>query len=156
MELTRREKTWMVVALMILLPLMFIRFVLFPLSDYSRRQSAAVIRLEEKIRQIDHMGQRLHHLERVRNNQTGSLSKRIDRLLRQHHLRTRSRTIVDTGSDGLQRLVLKLEEVNLTELTKILYAIENASPVIAIKNMELNRAFKNKRRFRVSAALSSW
>ncbi len=156
MELNQREKTWILIALIILLPLLFIRFVLLPLGDYSRKQQKAVSRMENKIQQMDVLGQRLKHLEHTRSSQSGSLNKRIDRLLRQHQLKTRSRTIVDSNSNGRQRLVLKLEEVNLTELIKILYALENATPVIAIKNIDINPAYQNKRRFRISSALSSW
>lgn len=156
MELTQREKTWILLAVVILLPLLFMRLVLSPLNDYSQKQRSTVTRLQNKINQIDQMGQKLRHLERTRTSQTGSLSKRVDRMLRQHQLRTRSRTIVDSNPDGRQRLVLKLEEVNLTELIKILYAVENASPVIAIKSIDINPAYKNKKRFRVSCALSSW
>ena len=156
MDLSQREKTWIIAALLIMLPLLFFRFVLSPLNDFSQGQQNAVSRMEEKIRQMDRFGQQLKHMERTRQDQSVSLSKRVDRLLKRQQLKARSRTIVDSSPDGRQRLVLKLEEVNLTELIKILYAIENATPVIAIKNIDINPAYKNKKRFRVSAAISSW
>jgi hypothetical protein len=77
-------------------------------------------------------------------------------LLRRHKIKSRSSTIVDNSADGRQSLVLKLDEVNLTELIHILYSVENASPVIAIKSIDINPAYKNKKRFRFSTALSSW
>jgi len=156
MELTQREKAWLAIAILVLTPLLFVRWVLIPLNDYSRQQRIAVSRAESKIKEIEMMGQQLQHLERNRNMQTGLLSEQIERLLQQNQLRDRSRTIVDTGSDSQQRLVLKLDDVNLTELVKLLYAIENALPAIAIKNIEIDRAFTNKKRFRVSASLVSW
>ncbi len=156
MELTQREKTLVVAALTILLPLLFFKLVLSPLNDYRQKQRVTVSRLDEKIRQIDHLGQELRYIEQNRKGQTISLSKKIDRLLRRHKIKSRSSTIVDNNADGRQSLVLKLDEVNLTELIHILYSVENASPVIAIKSIDINPAYKNKKRFRFSTALSSW
>lgn len=155
MDLSSREKSLILIALLILLPLLFVRFILVPLNEYSDRQRSAVNRMEAKIRQVDLLGQRLKYLERNNNRQSGALKRRIDRILHQYRLRSRSRTIVDSNANGRQRLVLKLEEVNLTELIKVIYAIEHSLPVIVIKTIDINPAYKNKRLFRVSAALSS-
>ena len=156
MELNRREKAWILIALMIFLPLLFIRFALLPLNDYRQKQRLAISHLENKIRQINLLGQELRHLEKTRSIQSTSLSKRVDRILRHHQLKSRSGTIVDNITDGRQRLVLKLEEVNLTELINTLHGIEHTLPVIAIESIDINPAYQNKKRFRLSSALSSW
>jgi type II secretory pathway component PulM len=156
MELNQREKTWILAALMIFLPLLFIRFALLPLNDYRQKQRLAISRLEGKVRQINQLGQELKHLEKTKSIQSSSLSKRVDRILRHHQLKSRSGTIVDNITDGRQRLVLKLEEVNLTELINTLHGIENTLPVIAIESIDINPAYQNKKRFRLSSALSSW
>jgi len=156
MDLNRREKAWIIAALVIFLPLLFFRFALLPLSDYREKQQLTISRLEDKIRQINLLGQELQHLEKTRSSQSTSLSKRVDRILRHHQLKSRSGTIVDNITDGRQRLVLKLEEVNLTELINTLHGIENSLPVIAIESIDINPAYQNKKRFRLSSALSSW
>ncbi|MBT6614987.1 MAG: hypothetical protein HN745_12855 [Deltaproteobacteria bacterium] len=156
MELNRREKAWILAALLIFLPLLFFRFALLPLNDYRQEQRLAISRVESKIRQINRLGQELKHLEKTRKSQSTSLSQRVDRILRRHQLKSRSRTIVDNVTDGRQRLVLKLEEINLTELINAIHGIENTSPVIAIESIEINPAYQNKKRFRLSSALSSW
>ncbi|MFH2128946.1 MAG: type II secretion system protein GspM [bacterium] len=156
MELNQREKAWILAAILILTPLLFFRFAFLPLDAYRQKQRVDISRIEEKIRQIDALGQELKHLERTRSSQSTSLSKDIDRILRQQQLKLRSRTLVDNDPDGRQRLVLKLEEVNLTELIQLLYNIENALPVIAIESININPAYQNKKRLRISSALSSW
>jgi hypothetical protein len=156
MELNRREKAWIIAALVIFLPLLFFRFALSPLGDYREKQRLTISRLEDKIRQINQLGQKLQHLEKTKSSQSTSLSKRVDRILRRHQLKSRSGTIVDNVTEGRQRLVLKLEEVNLTELINTLHGIENSLPVIAIESIDINPAYQNKKRFRLSCALSSW
>lgn len=141
--------------MLIFIPLLFFRFALLPLNEYLQKQRLAIGHMENSIRQINRLGQELRHLERTRSNQSTPLSKRIDRILRQQQLKSRSRTIVSEDPNGEQRLVLRLEEVNLTELIKIIFSIENTSPVIAIESIDINPAYKNKKRFRLSSALSS-
>ncbi|NQU64992.1 MAG: type II secretion system protein M [SAR324 cluster bacterium] len=156
MELNQREKTWIIAAIVIFLPLLFFRFALLPLNEYLQNQRLAISRLEDKIQQINTLGQELKHLAQTRRSQSAPLSKRIDRLLRQQQLKSRSGTIINGSSDDRQRLVLNLKEVNLTELVKIMFSIENTSPVIAIESIDINPAYQNKKRFRLSSALSSW
>ena len=156
MELNQRERILLFVAAVIFIPLLIFRFAVIPLHDYRQKQSTSIKSMENKIHQINQLGQELKHLELSRKNQTAPLSRRIDSLLRRHQLKTRSSTIVDNNAVGWQRLVLKLDEINLTELVQLTYEIEDSNPVIAISSIEINPAFQNKKRFRLSFVLSSW
>ncbi len=154
-ELNQREKLWILLALVVFIPLLAVRFVLQPIQEYQKNQSDRILNMEEKIDQINLFGQELMYLKRENKTRSVSLNKKIDGMLRQLRLKPRSRTIVEENPDGGQRLILKLDEVNLTELANIIYKIENAKPGIIIENIEINPSYQNKKLFRVSSALSS-
>jgi hypothetical protein len=155
MELNQREKFLLICAIVILFPLMIVKFILIPIYDYQKESSASTKKLEQKIDRIHLLGQELKHLKRGTRSRSISLSKRIDNVLRLYELKGRSRIVVEQSPDGGQRLVLKLDEINLTEMVNVIYKIENAKPSILIDNLDINKSYKNKKLFRLSFALTS-
>jgi hypothetical protein len=155
MELNQRERLLLICAIIILLPLMITKFVLIPIYDYQKESSVRIKKLEQKIDQIHLLGQELKYLKRGTRSRSISLSKRIDSILRLYKLKGKSRIVVEQNPDGGQRLVLKLDEINLTEMANVIYKIENAKPSIFIDNLDINKSYKNKKLFRLSFALTS-
>ncbi len=155
MQLTQREKLLILIATAILLPLIIIRFVLVPIHDYQTNLIVKIEKLEKNIDQLNLLGQELRYLKRDGRIKSISLSKKIDRILRQTNLKKRSRTIVEEQPAGGQRLILKLEEINLTELANLVYRIEHNKPGIIIESIDINPSYKNKKLFRISLALIS-
>ncbi len=155
MELSQREKLLAFIALAVLGPLLLVRFVFIPIQNYQVELSNKIVNMEKKLIQINTLGQELKHLKKETRSTSGSLSKIIDRILRQSKLKSKSVTIVGNQPKGGQRLVLKLEEINLTELCTIIYKIENNKPGILIENIDTNPSYKNKKLIHVSMALTS-
>ena len=156
MNLNQREKLMLIGAIFILTPFLLYQFVLAPIRDYQGRQSSWIKNLESKEAQLHFLGQELRYLKRANQTRSASLSRRVDIILRKVKLKTRSRTVVETSpTGGGQRLVLKLDKANLTELASLIYIIENAKPGILVENVDINPSYQNKNLFRISAALSS-
>ena len=156
MNFNQREKLMLIGAIIILTPFLLYRFVLDPIRDYRNRQTSWIKNLESKEAQLHFLGQELKYLKRANQTHSASLNRRVDSILRIVKLKTRSRTVVETSpTGGGQRLVLKLDKTNLTELTRLIYRIENARPGILIENIDINPSYQNKKLFRISAALSS-
>jgi len=156
MKLNRREKLLLIGAIIILAPFMLYRFALAPIHEFQVKQFSRIMALVTKDSQLQLFGQELQYLKRTDQTRTASLSRRIDGLLRQIDVKTRSRTVVEASPTGVgQRLVLKLDQLNLTELVNLVYKIENAKPVIVIENIDINRSYQSEKSFRISAALSS-
>ena len=155
MELTQRERLLILAAVAILGPLLIIRFVLFPIHEYQSNLTIKIEKLEKNIDQLNLLGQELRYLKREGRIKSISLSKKVDSILRQTNLKRRSRTVVEEQPAGGQRLVLKLDEINLTELANIVYRIEHNKPGIIIESIDINPSYQNKKLFRISLALIS-
>ncbi len=155
MELSQREKTLIVIALLIFIPLLLFRFVILPVSQEEKNIGQQIESLLSKTEQIDLLGQELLYLKRGNRSKSVSLIKKTDSLLRMYSLKARSKIVLEDQPRGGQRLILKLDEINLTELSRLIYKIEDSKPVVIIDNIDLNRSYKNKKLFRVSMALTS-
>lgn len=155
MDLSQREKTLILIAVLILLPLMLFRFVLLPVSDKQHDLGSKIEVLTKKIDQANLLGQEYLYLIKETKLQSTSLSKKIETLLRQNDLKGRSKIVVEDQPNGGQRLILKLDEVNLSELSNIIFIIENSKPIIKIDNIDINPSYKSKKLLRISMALTS-
>lgn len=154
-ELNPRERILSLLAVIILVPLLSVKFIIIPLYNYQDKQLSSITSIKKKIVQVDLLGQELSYLVRVNKTQRVSLSKRIDQILHSVKLKSKSRTVVEENPSGGYRLILKLDEVNLTELTNLVYRIENSKPVILIDSIDINPSYQNKALFRISSVLSS-
>jgi hypothetical protein len=155
MGLSQREKGLIFVALVIFIPLLMFRFVFVPIKQEEKSLAAKIESLVMKTDQINLLGQELLFLKRENRAKPFSLIKKIDSVLKQYQLKARSKIVLEEQPRGGQRLVLKLDEINLTELARLVYKIENSKPVILIDNIDINLSYKNKKLFRVSMALAS-
>jgi hypothetical protein len=155
MGLSQREKGLIFVALVIFIPLLMFRFVFVPIKQEEKSLAAKIESLVMKTDQINLLGQELLFLKRENRAKPVSLIKKIDSVLEQYQLKARSKIVLEEQPRGGQRLVLKLDEINLTELARLVYKIENSKPVILIDNIDINLSYKNKKLFRVSMALAS-
>lgn len=155
MKLDQREKLLLILAIAIFSPLIIFRYALQPIQEYQTKQVAKISTLKKKTNQINLLGQELAVLKRENKPQSISLGKRIDGMLRRSKLKSRSSTITEAQPGGGQRLILKLNELNLSELYQLLYKIENTKPGILIENIDISPSYQNKKLFRLSMALSS-
>ena len=155
MGLSQREKSLIIAALVILVPLLLFRFILIPVKDRQQELAVKIESLKTKIDQANLLGQELVFLKRETKIKSASLSKKIDSLLRQNGLKSRSKITVEEQPRGGQRLILKLDEINLTEFSNLIYKIENSKPIIMIDNIDINTSYKNKKLLRPSMALIS-
>ncbi len=155
MGLSQREKTLVVIAFVVLLPLLLYRFVFQPVTRHQQFLNKNIESLKEKIEQTTLLGQEYKYLKQATRTKPVSLSKKTDTILRQEELKSRSTIHLEENPKGGQRLVLKVDEINLTELTQLIYKIENSKPVVMIDNIDLGHSYKNKKLFRVSMALIS-
>lgn len=156
MKLNQREKLLLIGAIILLAPFLVYRFVMVPIHELQVNQTSKINNLVKKDSLLNLFGQELKYLKRANQTRSVSLNRRVDGILRQVNLKTRSRTVVEaTPAGGEQRLVLKLDQVNLAELANLIYKIENAKPVIVIENIDINPSYQNKKLFRISTALGS-
>lgn len=155
MSLSQREKLLILIGIVVLVPLMLYRFVFLPINNRQTELERDINRLQSVIEQVSLLGQERNHLKRVTRSRSISLSKRIDAILRQGDLKNRSRIVLEEQPKGGQRLILKLDEINLTELMRLIYDIEHSKPVMMIDNIDIGLSYKNKKLFRVSLALIS-
>jgi len=154
-DLNPRERILSALAILILVPLLSIKFIIIPLYNYQDKQLSSITSIKKKIEQVDLLGQELSYLVRVNKMQRVSLSKRIDQILHSVKLKSKSRTVVEENPSGGYRLILKIDGVNLTELTNLIYRIENSKPVIIVDSIDINPSYQNKALFRISSVLSS-
>jgi hypothetical protein len=155
MGLSQRERVLIVIAFVVLLPLLIFRFVILPINQHQQYLANSIESLKSKIEQTTLIGQELSYLKKTGLTRPISLSKKIDSILRQEDLKSRSRIQLEENPKGGQRLVLRVDEINLTELTQLIYKIENSKPVVMIDNIDIGNSYKNKKLFRVSMALIS-
>jgi len=154
-EIKPREKTLILLAIAIFIPLILFRFIIYPLQNTQTSQTQLLQQQRTRLNQIHLLGQQYEILMKDHQAQTLSLSKRTDAILNQLELKSQSRVIIEDTPGRGQRLVIKLEESYLKDLVELIYRIEDAKPVILIESLDIQPAFKNKRLLRVSMALSS-
>ena len=155
LDLSKREKILAVIAVSILLPLILYRLVIVPLEIFQLNLERKNSGLENKISKIEILGQelRFHSKKGVRNK--SSINQRVDRIVRGLQLRERSNVLTENNArEGTNKIILKVNDVNLTELTQLTYKIENSKPVIAIDNLDIGSSFNNKKLLRASYSLS--
>ncbi len=155
MGFSQREKYLILLALLIFVPLLLFRFVFFPFSENQKSLTKKIDALEHKTKQISILGQEYNILRKETQVNTSSLTKKIDSILRQYRLKVRSKIVLEEQPKGGQRLIVKLDEIYLSELAKLVYRIENSKPIIMIENIDINPSYKNKKLFRVTLALAS-
>lgn len=153
MNLSSREKLLLLISLGVLLPLLIFNFLLLPVLDKQQQTKTGIINLKKNISQIEYLGEELKYYKRTQNKRSVSLNKRIDRILRQTNLKSKSQTSVEDRAKKGQKLILKLNELNLTELANIVHKIEHNKPVIIINNLEISHSFKDGELLRVNLTL---
>lgn len=154
MELNRREKILLALAVLILVPLFTFRFGIIPLTQRQSNQGNEIAQLERSIKNIVLMGERARYLNSSSVSKDVSLSKRVDQTLKSLRVKTKSQiTVEDSPGKEEQRLILKVNDINLTELVNLIFKLENAMPVILIESIEISQSFQNKGLFRMSSAL---
>ena len=155
LELSKREKFLILVTVGVLIPLLVYRVLVGSIQGYQTRLERQNATLENSIQQITQLGQELRFLDRLSKKQKQALSKRIDFILNQTNLKTRSKISIGDRARNGQRLVLNLTEINLSELVNLIYKIENSTPVILIDSFDLSPSYQSEKLFRISLAISS-
>ncbi len=154
-ELSQREKMLLSLVAVVFAPLMAVQLILVPLQDYQTKNKERNINLEKRIETISKLGQELQYYDRLSNRNTQSLEKRINRILKQTKLLKRSNLSVGDRASVDQKLNLKLNDINLTELADLIHRIEHSRPVILINTLDLGPSFRNPKLFQIKLLLSS-
>lgn len=155
LELNQREKILVLLGAVILLPLIIYNFVFVTVQDSQDKLATKITSTERKIKKVDQLGQELLYYERRGGGRIPKLSMRIDKTLRNLQLKGNSRVRAGDTKKGGQHLVLTLTDINLTELTKLVYQIENSNPVILIENVDISPSYRNKKLLRVTITVAS-
>ena len=155
MGLSQREKSLILIALVVFIPLLIFRFVFIPVNQQEKELSTKIQSLEAKIDKLNLLGQELMFLKKENQIKPVSLLKKTDSLLTKFQMKAKSKITLEEQPKGGQRLVLNLDEINLTELSRFIYKIEDSKPVIVIENIDIGLSYKDKKLFRVSMALTS-
>ena len=153
MSLSSREKLLLIICVGIVLPLLIINFLLLPILNHQRQTRNGIANLEKNISQIEYLGKELKYYKRNQRKRTISLNKRVDSILRQTNLKSKSQTSVEDRPNKGQKLILKLNELNLTELANIVHKIEHNKPVIIINNLDISHSFKDEQLLRANLIL---
>ena len=155
MELSQREKLLLFVALVIMLPLIGFQYLYQPIVDKHSATIERITSLKSKIAQSEDLDLKINLINQQRVRRAGKLSSRVDRILKQQGLKSKSTiSMGDTPKSG-QKLSLKLIDINLSQLVGLTYKIENEDPTIIIENFELIPSFQNKKLLRVNINLIS-
>lgn len=154
-DFSKREKILAGIAISILLPLILYRLVVVPLETFQLKLERKNLGLEKKISKVELLGQEFRYYSKKRIQNNFSVNQRVDRIVNALQLRSRSNILVENNSrEGTKKVILKVNDINLTELTQLIYKIENSKPIIVIENLDIGASFNNKRLFRTSFALS--
>lgn len=154
LDLNKREKILAVLTAGILIPLILYQLVIVQLHAYQKNLERKNTALEKKINAVEQLGEELSFYERKNFRRHTSLSRRVDQVLRSLKLKDKAGIVVKDQKAKVQTLILKLKDINLTDLTRLTYQLENARPVIAVDNFELTPSFNNKKLLRASYVLS--
>ncbi|PCI30628.1 MAG: hypothetical protein COB67_01375 [SAR324 cluster bacterium] len=155
MDLSRREKLWLLIGGVVLLPLLIYRFVYTPVLEQHQRTIQQNLALESKIQQIGLLGQELKFYKNQSRGSIPKLSRRVDQVLRRLQLKSKSRISIGDSPKNGQRLVLRLDLLNLTEFVQLTYQLENMKPTMLIESMELSPSFQNNQLLRANISLAS-
>lgn len=154
-NLSKREKVLGLITAAILVPIVIYRFVLVPIDLFQLNLERKNIRLEKKAAKIEMMGQELHFYQNQRVGTRLTLNRMVDRLIRSLHLKSRSNILIENSAgQATKKLILRVNDINLTELAQLTYQIESSRPVISIDNLDIGISFTNKRLLRASYVLS--
>ena len=155
LELSKREKILIVTTICILLPMLIYRIIIVTIQDYQGELVKHNIRLEQNIKAVNLLGQELKYYERLSQKKSQSLSKRLNYILKQANLKSKSRISVGDRPRSGQKLAMTLTDLNLNELVILIYKIEHSSPVILIDTFDLSPSYKSDKLFRINMSLSS-
>ncbi|MDH5560030.1 MAG: type II secretion system protein GspM [Deltaproteobacteria bacterium] len=155
MELNKREKILILICAAVIIPVLFFQYGLYPIIDYKNDLINKIHRTELKLNQLNEMGESIRLITGLNSKRTNKLDRIVDNLLSQVNIKSQSETVVDDRYKDGQKLVLKLDEINLNELAMTLYRIENQKPSIVIESLELSPSFKNEKLLRANLNLIS-
>ena len=155
LELSKREKILIVTTICILLPMLIYRIIVVTIQDYQGDLVKHNIKLEQNIKTVNLLGQELKYYERLSQKKSQSLSKRLNYILKQANLKSKSRISVGDRPRSGQKLAMTLTDLNLNELVILIYKIEHSSPVILIDTFDLSPSYKSDKLFRINMSLSS-
>jgi type II secretory pathway component PulM len=150
MELSQREKLLLLVACVILLPLLGFRYIYLPIANQHQRTLQKISTLKAKNTRIGELGRKIKLLSHNSTRKPGEITGRINRLLKQQELKAKSTISMGTPPPTGQKLSLKLVDIDLSQLVRLVYKLEDEKPTLIIEKFELTPSFKSKKLLRVN------
>ena len=151
----KTEKVLLLFGIIILFPLIFFKYIHSPILNYQEHLSGNIIKINKKINQMNLLGQELRQLQKTSIGKSVPLNKRINSILHQTKLKAKSKIISAERPGDYQSLVVKLDQINMTEMLQFILHIEQTKPVILIQNIDISFSFQNEKLLKISMSLSS-
>lgn len=133
MELTKRERHLLALAVGILLPLGLIRLVWVPLWDYKSNLGSESQRLEAEVSQMQAMGEAFLRVQRQQGAQA-SLIRQCEGVLASLGLQQAAELAMQGQGEVLS---LGLDGLTLGQAVTLIHRFEDARPAIKIKTLDL-------------------
>ncbi|MGK0288807.1 MAG: hypothetical protein ACI86H_000228 [bacterium] len=153
--LTQREKNLLLMAICFLLPAILFQGIFIPIQNYQKKLSHKTQRIETKIKKIQLATQEIKYLQiRVRDTVI-PLEGKINRLLQNLKLRGHSQMSAGSRTQGLQKVILRMDELTLHEISQVIFSLENHLPAIRVSRLEMKPSFKNIQLMQVAMILTS-
>ena len=155
MDLSQREKLLIILLVAVMLPALLYRFGYMNVKQYSEDLTIKNSRLKHKIEQIETLGQELKYLQQRNRIRPVPLRRRVDSILRNMNLTEKAQIGQENLQGTSQRMTMKIDQLNYTELTKLLFRLEHSKPVIILDNISISPSFQNKKLLLLKLTLTS-
>lgn len=152
--LSEREKKLLAVCLFLLVPFLIFRLVFVPFNQYQDNLKIQLQRKEISLENIKRLKQEYKFLRLKTASRKIPLAQRINRILKPYKQSLKSQ-IVPVEEEGIQNVVIKLDQLKLKELKGLLYLIENQKPVIRVSKLEVSHSYQDNTLLQVTLSLKS-
>ncbi|MDX2469313.1 MAG: hypothetical protein QNL04_01915 [SAR324 cluster bacterium] len=142
MELNQREKLLAGLALGILVPVLLLRFVIFPFFDYKSSLGPKIIRLQGEIVAIKELG--LDYKRTSQKSSQGRVNQKVEAILTKLGLRSEA-VLSSRADESGESATLKVDNLKMAQLVELFFYIENTSP-LKIKIANVTHSYKNEKR----------
>ncbi len=152
MELSPRERVLLSLGLGVILPVMFLRFLLLPLIDYKESLSSRIVERRKEMAQIRKKGEELLYFLSKSGGQKAPFNQQLERILAQGGVKKKANTSTRPGGG----IALQLDGVTLAQATSLIYRLEANRPPIEIQSLEMKESLKKTNRLQIQLTLEGY
>ena len=154
-RLNDRERRLVLIAILILGPLLLIRGLILPILHQQSEFTVKTKQLTSQIKKTQLLGQELLVRQRSPVSTDLGLNTRVARVLQQTNITAKSSS-TSQGADGaVERILIQLDNLTLTETTLVIYQLEHLRPKVSINTLDLQNSFQNPKRLKLNLVVSS-